>query len=320
MLVDLAREAGLNPKRASSGQRRIFHSACPSCGGKDRFVLWADEARYWCRQCKISGDAIQFCRAFLGTSFSEAKERVGDVSRRQPKESSYISFSSWQEKAKTFIRGAHQRLLIDPKALTFVQERGLLIETISRYQIGWHPLATFPRREEWGLEKCVENGKEKKLLLPAGIVIPCFQDDLLCKVKIRRSDWIEGCLFGKYYIASGSIDCMPVFGDADKSTVVIVESEIDGMLVVQEVGDICSCLALGGAQKRPSEILSKWLKERSLLLFALDYDEAGKKEYAWWQERFSNLEPWPVPMTKSPGDALKEGVDLRQWILSGLEI
>ena len=30
-------------------------SSCPFCGGKDRFATFADEPRYWCRQCGESG-------------------------------------------------------------------------------------------------------------------------------------------------------------------------------------------------------------------------------------------------------------------------
>ena len=33
--------------------------------------------------------------------------------------------------------------------------------------------------------------------------------------------------------------------------VVIVEAELDAMLIIQEAGDLCACIALGGAQKRP---------------------------------------------------------------------
>jgi len=30
-------------------------SSCPECGGKDRFVLFIDEPRFWCRRCGFSG-------------------------------------------------------------------------------------------------------------------------------------------------------------------------------------------------------------------------------------------------------------------------
>jgi hypothetical protein len=256
-------------------------------------------------------------------SFAEAKSRVEDSSKvvfpSQEKEVIYVPTMTWEERASSFVKGVHQRLLIEPKALAFVQKRGFSMETIRRYRIGWNPLSLFPRREEWGLEKCVKDGKEKKLLLPPGVVIPCFQKDHLYKVKIRRSDWREGSSFGKYYIIPGGVDSIPILGDTSHLVTVIVESEFDAMLVIQEAGDLCSCMSLGGAQKRPSEALRGWLNERKLLLFALDFDESGKKEYYWWKNTCPNVEPWPVPKEKSPGNYFVKGGDLKAWIFAGIK-
>ncbi len=38
-LLDLASLAGLNPKKVASTKGGEYHSACPSCGGRDRFIL-----------------------------------------------------------------------------------------------------------------------------------------------------------------------------------------------------------------------------------------------------------------------------------------
>lgn len=95
----------------------------------------------------------------------------------------------------------------------------------------------------------------------------------------------------------GSVDCIPVFGDAYEQVVVVVEAELDAMLVVQEVESIC-CIALGGAQKRPDASLHQWLLEKKLIIFALDFDEAGKKEYPYWRSTYKrNLCLWPVPIS-----------------------
>jgi len=55
------------------------------------------------------------------------------------------------------------------------------------------------------------------------------------------------------------------------------------------------------------------------ILFAMDFDEAGKNAFKFWKSAYPNIKAWPVPITKGPGDALKAGVDLRQWILLGLK-
>lgn len=50
---------------------------CPNCGGRDRFRVWPERGRYWCRQCRRKGDAIQYLRDFRGLSFIEAKQALG---------------------------------------------------------------------------------------------------------------------------------------------------------------------------------------------------------------------------------------------------
>ena len=45
----------------------------------------------------------------------------------------------------------------------------------------------------------------------------------------------------------------------------------------------------------------------------------GKKAYKFWRDTYPHVQPWPVPRGKSPGDAFKEGVNLRLWIEAGLK-
>jgi len=81
---------------------------------------------------------------------------------------------------------------------------------------------------------------------------------------------------------------------------------------------LCNSIALGGAGKRADAATHEFLRNVPLILFALDFDEAGKKQFRFWRQSYSNLRAWPVPLTKSPGDAFKNGVSLRQWIIDGI--
>ena len=223
---------------------------------------------------------------------------------------------SWEDKAKIFTENAHQRLLIDITAIDVIQQRGLSLDTIKKNQIGWNPVKTFQRLSDWGLE-----GTESRqwVCLPVGIVIPIFEGKDIRKLKIRKSEWKEGDFYGKYYEVPGSSNMLPIFGNLSSEIAVIVEAEFDAMLVAQEAGDLCACVALGGAQKRPHPILHQWLLNRKLILFALDFDEAGKKEYSYWQQSYPNLEPWPVPEEKGPGDYFSKGGSLKAWISAGVK-
>jgi len=171
-------------------------------------------------------------------------------------------------------------------------QRGLNVDTMRQYHLGWNPVKSFQRLLEWGLE---ETEARKWLCLPAGVVIPLFEGSTINKLKIRKSEWNEGDLYGKYYEAPGSSNALPPFGNSAMEATVIGESEFDAMLVVQEAGDLCNCVSLGGASKKPHPGLRERLLKRRVILFALDFDEAGKKEFIHWQSLYPNLEPWPVP-------------------------
>ncbi len=325
-LLDLVEEMGWEPRRTSSGRGGEYHCPCPVCGGDDRFMFWPQTNRYWCRQCKAKGDAIQFCRDFQKLSFRDAyakakKDLPGSSfqSWNQPPAPSpiHLPSCSWQDKARAFIESSHQRLLVDKTSMELIMKRGLSVDTIKKNQLGWNPVKMFHRRADWGLE---ERGKRKWLCLPPGIVIPLFENDTIRKLKIRKSEWKEGNFYGKYYEVPGSSNMLPIFGMRSKEIVVIVEAELDAMLIIQEAGNLCACIALGGAQKRPCPLLREWMLKRKLILFALDFDEAGKKEYPYWQQSYSNLEPWPVPEAKSPGDYFAKGGNLKTWISSGLKL
>ena len=55
-----------------------YHGPCPFCAeGTDRLIVWADQGRYWCRQCGQKGDAIQFLRDYYGLSYRQARRRLG---------------------------------------------------------------------------------------------------------------------------------------------------------------------------------------------------------------------------------------------------
>lgn len=91
------------------------------------------------------------------------------------------------------------------------------------------------------------------------------------------------------------------------------------MLIQQEAGHLVCSIALGGVSKKPDAVTHKWLKQAPLVLLSLDFDETGKKKYAFWMKLYSNLRPWPSPYAKSPGDAITIfSVNVLSWIKAGL--
>lgn len=245
-LLELAVQIGLQPKKEASTRGGEYSASCPACSGENRFRMWPNQppqGRYWCHRCGIKGDSIQFCRDFLGATFKEAKERIEPLcSSRLPEKSTIFPSRSWQEKAEEFCESSCRRLLIDPEALALLKSKyGLTLATIERYRIGWNPEKRFQLRSEWGLDN-----PEKKIYLPRGPVISDLMNGKVVKLKIRDLDWKEGDSFGKYKLIPGSSNHTTIIGFRSNQTVVIVESEFDAMLLTQEIGEFCTCVALGG--------------------------------------------------------------------------
>jgi DNA primase len=143
-------------------------------------------------------------------------------------------------------------------------------------------------------------------------IIPMFSFARPIKIKIRR----EG--EPKYVEVTGSAPSFSFFGDSIVKPHVLLESELDAMLLHQEVGDLCVPMALGGASKEADADSHSRLQRSPLILFALDFDLPGKKAYTYWKSLYSNLFVWPTPYAKSVGDAFQRGCDLRKWIATGI--
>ncbi len=327
-LLEIIEELSLEPKRTSSSHGGEYHCPCPSCGGEDRFMFWPSRNRYWCRQCDRKGDSIQFCRDFMGMDYRSACLKVGV----EPKTSNFSQVThkplfipraaempskQWLLKAKNFVDQSHQNLISSPKALQLLYDRGFSLESIKNFSLGWNNADKYFPRSDWGLEQSDEGSEQsQKLRLPKGIVIPTKKCDQVIKLKIRRgADEVP-----KYFEVSGSMKSPSFYGFLGNNVALLVESELDAMLVQQVASDLCFCVAIGGARKKPDLESHRLLQEAEIVLFSLDFDDAGKQAYSFWKTIYLNLKPWPVPEEKSPGDAHLAGVDLREWVIGGLEL
>jgi len=68
---------------------------------------------------------------------------------------------------------------------------------------------------------------------------------------------------------------------------VVVESELDGLLIHQEGGDLAGVVALGSAQIRPDLETDRALRAAGVILVSLDSDDAGAKEaWGWWTRQY----------------------------------
>ena len=294
-LLDLLKQDGASLEKVRGTQQNEYAGPCPSCGGDDRFRVWPAEGKggkFWCRQCKKSGDIIQYLKDFRGLDYLEACELLGrepeggkrslNWDRRsrqtwQPKESN-LPGDQWTQKAGQFVTWAEQQLWTTDQgkeALSWLHGRGLTDQTVKAFRLGWNPQNWWPTREAWGLPTVQkDDGKPKKLWLPVGLVIPKRTADHIVKVKIRQPAGDP-----RYYLVPGSDTTGPLLIPGGPACIV-VESELDAILLYQEAGDLAATIALGSVSIKPDQEAAATLERAETILLALDADKAGA-EYAW---------------------------------------
>lgn len=325
-----------------------YAGPCPACGGNDRFCIWSGGqgkhglGRFYCRGCGLQGDAIQFLREFQGLGYGEACRELGltpaaPSGRRTAREpgapalatpawtpkAGELPNSRWQGQARKLIPWAVRQLQATPDALSWlVAERGLTPETAARFHVGWLPEDLYRDRTAWGLpQEFKPNGKRRMLWLPHGLVLPVLDTaGRPARIKFRRPNPREN--EPKYlYLPSEPKNTAPLVITGQAAAWIVVESELDGLLLAQEAGDLVNVLALGSASLRPDAEAHARLEAAPFILVALDADDAGDKAaWTWWTTHYppEKIRVWPVPEGKDPTDAWRTGWDLRAWIEGGL--
>lgn len=332
-LIAIMEQEGFNPVRVKGSSKEEYSSSCPSCGGKDRFLIWPERNKFWCRGCEIKGDDIDFFIKIKGLSFKEAQKKARDESDDKKSESKQdngsplwkenkrpLNHEIWINKACNFIEYAHKELFESIEGNHVLKQlenmKGIKPETARRFCLGWNPRDVFRERAEWGLkDEIKDNGKKKKLWIASGLVIPTTNDLILENIRFRLRNPRDT---NKYVLLSGSSGGYMVAGQKEKEVCFVVESDLDAILLYQEAGDIACFVATGSTSNKPGRQEYEFLKSKRLFL-SLDSDEAGRKAMnGYWKEHFPEAEIWPIIEGKDPSEAFKNGLDLRGWIQAAL--
>lgn len=327
-------------KPVSGGSGGEYAGPCPWCGGKDRFRVWPEHpasegGRFYCRGCGRQGDLIAYVMERDGVGYREACAKLD----RSPKETfkrhkqamrlfepkkPTLPTPTWQGTATRFALWAHSaymdRVKLRGKKIEVV-DRGLFIGEVERKKIGWNISETYGKRENWGLDAVVvpETGREKRVWLPAGMVLPNVRQGKIVGLKVRREGWKHTDKLPKYINIVGSTLVPTVLSWKTDRPAIIVESEIDAFLIDQCAGDMVNVVALGTARGKPDAELHDFLKKVPFILVSLDNDDAGRKAMPWWRTIYDNVGYWVYGVGKDPGDILKDrNLSIREWIKQGL--
>ncbi|WP_051326933.1 CHC2 zinc finger domain-containing protein [Desulfatibacillum aliphaticivorans] len=330
-ILELLQSEGHELKKVANTQGGEYAGPCPFCWGEDRFRVWPEKNRYWCRGCDRKGDAIQFLRDRDGLSFFDACLALDMEPPRRQGGSRPLALRSvwipkepvepgtlWQQKASGFLSRCQWTLWNNSGGAPgreFLQARGISESSARAAGLGWNHMDTWEAREAWGLEPEIkENGDLKKLWLPKGLVIPCLAHGKPLRIRIRRPDPGEG---PRYYALQGSSFQPMTIGSG--TVAVVVESDLDAILIAQEAPQNLFSLALGSVSDKPDRDAHEVLKQAGCILVALDADEAGTKAYLWWTGQYSQALWWTVPVGKDPGEAFQAGLSIGAWIRAGID-
>jgi len=358
-VLDLA-QARVQMRKAAMTHGGEWQGPCPACGGENRFHVWPlqndGDGAYWCRQCGLHGDAIQFLRDFEGLGFREACARLG-VQRaerdratappsqaRPPSRPEFVPAEpeappeAWQAKAWAFVRWASDHLRHNDEALAWLHARGLEADAACACWLGWNPgeegRDLYRPRKAWGLAEALrDDGRPRALWLPRGLVIPCIgqTDPRLDPAGGRRSEGDDVAAAApsilririrrpdgepRYYVLPGSAATTMVC-HPERRAFVVVESELDAIAVASAC-PLAGAVALGSVAAKPDRAATRLLAGALQILNALDYDAAGARAMAWWKDTFPRCDRWPAPAGKDPGEAVRLGMDLDRWVRAGL--
>lgn len=334
-ILSLIQADGHSFKRVSSTGGGEYAGACPFCGGNDRFRVWSNKGRFWCRGCGKAGDSVQYIRDTRGLSYAEALKYLGMEGNHKNtarKKKTKFTFSPedkgsppalWQEKAEKFLLWTQAQLWTPggAAALDTLTGKGLTRETIRAAGIGANTGERggdiYRNFASWGLPPAYkENGNLRKIWIPQGIVIP-FIDDGIKRLRLRRDNPQDG---QRYIVVHGSTS-RPLILGKERTSFLIVESELDGWLCWQEAGALAGIIALGSASAKPDKTTHEILHNAGKILIALDYDAAGAKaSYSFWPQTYKGKAiRWPTPAGKDASEAWQEGINIKAWVEAGLE-
>jgi DNA primase len=291
-----------------------YAGPCPRCGGTDRFHVQGS-GLFMCRQCHPEwSDAIEFIRWMDGRSFQEAVMTMGgegEPVRRPTAAPAPIEpdtdRSVWTAAGVDLMAEAYQELLSDQgdRAREYLQSRGITTRSIERWQLGYIPADRWDPPEKWGMTG-------KKVYIPRGILIPCWDAAGLHYLKIRRAEndpkYINirgghGWPFGLQTII-------------EKSTIeaILFEGEFDVMLARDTGYSGVGYFSMPASQAIPAAAVP-WLQSLQAVIVQMDNDQAGQQAAVKWAQipGFRKAELFPTGNDLS--EYYQAGGDVLEWLM-----
>jgi DNA primase len=310
ILTLLSRDIDLSKVADTDGGE--WAGPCPWCGGKDRFRVWPNTIKphYWCRQCERRGDAIDYLIEKKHLDYKSAKDKVGNVSQIVRDLTPIIERDQWRRKADELVEQASNDLFTacGKKALSYLQKRGLNIDTIMAAKLGYIQADRYDPDTKWGIQD------ENVIRIDQGISIPIIAEGEIKAVNVRRPGPYEP----KYRLLHGSKRWLY---NADhfigKLSAFLTEGEFDCLLGMQILPGV-GWAALPAKQKIMPHY-QPYFSNLEDVIVIVDKDPVGIDH----GKKLSNIPGFhtsePVPKGKDLTDYYQSGGDVLTWLLSQMD-
>lgn len=336
-IIELLQQDNIKTSHVAATNGGEFHSACPKCFGKDRFLSWPNDrpekgGKFYCRQCKFLGNAITYLIEIRGMKFKDAclelgiqpefkfnsKPKAEETFRQiwEPRTINQVS-QRWSDKAEAVLFSAFKTLLSPAGKSTrgYLLSRGISTNTIKQARIGLILSDLSFDRSSWGLPlPDKKDASNHQIWVPAGIIIPMFSSGRVVRLRIRQDNPKKS---DRYILVAGSATAYLQHNQIFNPNIpsMVIESELDGWLVYQEASMV-NVFSIGNSSARPDIETHSKIKQTPILI-SLDHDQAGKGESLWWQKQYPNSLVWPSIQGKDPGEDYQAGVSLKSWVTAG---
>lgn len=298
---------------AKTGRQPFWH--CPFHDDRTPSLTINRKSQRWkCFGCSKGGDAIAWLRERRGLSFKEAVAQLGvlleSLPHRAAMPGSVLSLKAerdvdpgWSRQAELVVRDCVKALAQDAgkRARVWLLNRGLRIETLTRWQIGFNS----------------QDATRHGLWVEHGITIPWALHGEIAAINVRRPVGDP-----KYKMVGGSSRHGLFLGDAivHGRPSLLVEGEFDALLGWQLAHDFINVVTCGGAADRPDRTAIHQLLTSPLILVAYDADAAGGAGADFWMRLSARVHRAPIPSGKDVTEFHQRGGDIATWLRSQLRL
>jgi len=191
-LVQVLEECDIEVKE-SGGGRKVATCMLHTGDNEASFTVYPNET-YYCFGCQAWGDAVIFLETYKGMTEKEALEYVGvDFKSAKRDRSQVIKVKNTTHTFKFLYDVAsdyHDFLLQTPGAINYLKSRGLSLDTIKKYKIGFSDGAVLNLQTAWEMKLAMEAGlitKNNFEQMSQRITIPNLTEESQCDFIIGRT-------------------------------------------------------------------------------------------------------------------------------------